>query len=139
MNIKDIPATHAEFSTLLDRYEREHFGYDDGGRAVADATLNLMTTFPPNNYAPRPAVRRFARALMDDPLLDAFGYPHPTRVERALASGGLKTRAAIVRRLPPRSTPKYFRQMSSMRSYPSGYAVGELGTFPSTTTPTAGA
>jgi hypothetical protein len=97
-----------------------------------------MTTFPLNNYAPRPAVRRFARALTDDPLLDAIGYPHPTRVERALASGGLKTRAAIVR-LPPRSRPKYFRQMSSMRSYPSGYAVDDLGTFPSTTTPTAGA
>src|SRR6478752_7151586 len=113
MGIKDIPATHREFCTLLDDYEREYFGYEAGGREVADATLDLMTTCPPNNYAPKPVVRRFARALMDD----------PPRVERGLASGGLKARAAIVRRMPPRSQPKHFRQMSSMRSYPQGYSV----------------
>ncbi len=139
MGIKEIPTTHEQFATLLDDYERAHFGYDRGGRAVADATLDLMTTFPPNNYAPKPIVRRFARALMDDQLLDAFGYPHPSRVERALASGGLKARAAIVRRMPPRATPTYFRQMSTMRSYPDGYEVGDLGTFPTTSTPAAGA
>ena len=86
MGITDIPTTHREFSALLDDYEREHFGYAVGGRAVADATLDLMTTVPPNNYAPKPVVRRFA--------------------------------------------PKYFRQMSSVRSYPDGYAVADLGTFP---------
>ena len=130
MGIKEIPRTFAEFVTLLDEYERTHFGFDPGARAVADATLTLMTTFPPNNLAPRPVVRRFARALMDDPLLDAFAYPHPSRVERAVASGALKARAAVVRHLPPRRKPKYFRQMPAMRSYPHGYEVARLGTFP---------
>lgn len=130
MGITDIPAGHTEFAALLDDYERVHFGFEDGGRAVADATLDLMTTFPPNRYAPKAPVRRFARALMDEPLLDAFGYPHPTRAERAVASGALKARAALVRRMPPRRRPTYFRQSSTMRSYPDGYDVANLGTFP---------
>ena len=29
--------------------ERVHFGYDAGGRAVADAALALMTMFPTNS------------------------------------------------------------------------------------------
>src|SRR5437016_246052 len=71
MGIKDIPATYTEFGDFLDRYEREHFGFDDGGLAVSEATLRLMATFGPNRFAPRAAVTRFAKALMDDPLLDA--------------------------------------------------------------------
>jgi hypothetical protein len=130
MGIKDSPETYDGFARLLDDYERAHFGFDPGARAVADATLELMTTFPPNNFAPKPIVRRFARALMDEPLLDAFAYPHPSRAERAVADAGLRARAAFVRRLPPRKRPKYFRQMPTMRSYPHGYDVASLGTFP---------
>ena len=55
MNIKDLPATWQEFGDLMDAYEREHFGYDEGGVAVSEATLALMATFPPNNKAPRHA------------------------------------------------------------------------------------
>ena len=38
-----------------------------------------------------------------------------------------------------RFAPKYFRQMSSVRSYPDGYAVAGLGTFPAASAPPAGA
>ena len=72
MGIKDIPETYAGFEQLLDDYEAEHFAFDEGGRSVADSTLGLVKTF----YA-RPArrgVEVFSRALMDPPLLEAFGY-----------------------------------------------------------------
>ena len=72
MGIKGIPETHQQFAAFLDAYEREHFGFDEGARAVSEATLRLMATFPPNRFAPRAAVNWFAKALMDDPLLDAF-------------------------------------------------------------------
>ena len=49
MAIKDIPEAYAGFERLLDDYEREHFAFDAGGRRVADSTLDLVTTFPPNN------------------------------------------------------------------------------------------
>jgi hypothetical protein len=130
MGIKDIPATHQEFAAFLDHYEAEHFGFDDGGLAVSEATLRLMATFGPNRFAPRAAVTWFAKGLMDDPLLDAFGYRRPARWERTLATGALRLRGQVVRRMPPRREPLYARQLPNIRSYPTGYKVTELGTFP---------
>jgi len=130
MGIKDTPATHEEFAALMDAYERERFAFDPGARAVADATLDLLTTFPPNHLAPKPVVRRFSFALMDDPLLDAFGYPRPTALERRLATGALRARAGVIRRRPPRIAPRFARELPNIRSYPDGYEIPELGTFP---------
>jgi hypothetical protein len=130
MGIKDIPQTEQEFTALLDRYEREHFGFDEGGLAVSEATLALMASFPLNRLAPRVVMDRFAKALMDDPLLDAFGYRHPAGWERRLATGALRLRALVVRFLPPRKEPLYARQLANIRSYPQGYEVARLGTFP---------
>jgi hypothetical protein len=135
MGIRDIPETFADFAALLDRYEREHFAYDARGRAVADATLHLFTTFPLNRLAPRRLVRRFAYAIMDDLLLDAFHYPHPSRVDRAAAGAALRTRSRYVRSRPPRMVPRYSRQMPQVRTYPDGYDVTRLGTFPDRGTP----
>ncbi len=132
MGIKQIPTTHDDFALFMDTYERTHFAHDAGARAVADSTLNLFCTFPPNNFAPAVAVKHFALALMDDPLLDAFGYRRPTRIERILSIGALKVRARIIRFFPPRSTPKYARDLPNIRSYPNGYQVDQLGTFPKT-------
>jgi hypothetical protein len=131
MGIKDIPATHQEFTTLLDRYERECFGFDEGARAVSDATLRLMATFPPHRLLPAAVARRAALALMDDRLLDAFRYRRPSRLERGLARGVLRLRGRLVRFLPPRREPFHARELSNIRSYPNGYEVTRLGTFPS--------
>jgi hypothetical protein len=69
-------------------------------------------------------------ALMDEPLLDAFGFPHPNPVFRALVRGGLKARARVERFLPARTEPRLARDLPQIRSYPHGYDVAELGTFP---------
>jgi hypothetical protein len=131
MGIKDIPATHQEFAAFLDRYEAENFGFDGGGLAVSEATLKLMATFGPNRFAPRAAVTWFAKGLMDDPLLDACRYRRPARWERSLATGALRLRGRVVRLLPPRREPLFARQLPNIRSYPHGYEVAELGTYPS--------
>jgi hypothetical protein len=135
MGIKDIPETYQGFESLLDDYERAHFGFDEGSLAVADATLDLMATFPPNHLLPKAAVRQFAYAVMDDPLLDAFGYPRPHPAVRAAARRGLKARAALLRLMPPRTTPKFVRDLPNIRSYPRGYDVRNLGTFPTPDAP----
>lgn len=129
MGISGVPETHQGFAELLDDYERRHFAYDDGARAVADATLDLMTTFPPNDKAPAALVRRFSYALMDEPLLDAFRYPRPSALERRLAETAVRARSAVVRRMPPRTEPMSVRDLPSIRSYPDGYDVAALGTF----------
>jgi hypothetical protein len=130
MGIRDIPPTWQAFSRLLDAYERQHFGFDAGGRAVAESTLALLATFPPNHRLPAALVRWISLATMDAPLLDAFGFPHPPRVLRALVRTGLKARGCVVRFLPPRSEPRFARQLPQIRSYPDGYQVSGLGTFP---------
>jgi ER-bound oxygenase mpaB/B'/Rubber oxygenase, catalytic domain len=132
MGIKDIPATYQEFATLMDSYERRHFAFDPAARTVADATLTLLTTFPPNHHAPAAVIRRFSFALMDDALLDAFGYPHPSTLERRLATSGLRLRARLVRRLPVRIEPRFARDLPNIHSYPHGYDVAQLGVFPRT-------
>ena len=130
MGIKNIPASWPEFARLLDDYERVHFAYDDGSRRVADSTLALMATFPPNNLAPRALVDRLSYALMDEPLLAAFGYPQHSRPERFILQRLIWLRGRTVRMLPSRRRPFPARMIKSIRSYPSGYDVSELGTRP---------
>ena len=130
MGIRDMPTTWQEFSRLLDAYERDHFGFDPGGRTVAEATLALLATFPPNDRLPVGVVRRISFATMDDSLLDAFAFPHPSRVTRGLVRTALKARGRVVRFLPARTEPYFGRQLPQVRSYPEGYRVAELGTFP---------
>ncbi len=130
MGIRDVPETWQGFSRLLDAYERDHFGLDPGGRTVAEATLALLATFPPNDRLPVGVVRRISLATMDAGLLDAFAFPHPRRTTRALVRTGLKARGRVVRFLPARTRPYFARQLPQIRSYPGGYSVAELGTCP---------
>ena len=131
LGIKDIPDTYAEFESLMDSYEQQHFDFREGSRAVADSTLDLLTTFMPYRLLPAPLVRRLARALMDEPLLDAFHYPHPTRAERVLVTAGLKARGLAIRYFAtPRTEPVFGIDTAEVRGYPNGYRVDDLGTFP---------
>ncbi len=130
MAIRDMPEDFAGFERLLDDYEREHFAYSVKARRVADSTLDLMTTFPPNDYAPAGLVKRFSFAVMDDPLLDAFGYPRPGRTMRRLSQGALRMRGRLMARRPARREPRWVRDTGYFRSYPMGYVVERLGTFP---------
>jgi hypothetical protein len=128
MAIKDIPETYDGFVRLLDSYEAEHFAFDPAGRRVADATMALMLTFYPALLS-RP-MELFSRALMDAPLLAAFGYARPPAVVVAAASAGLKARARLEALLPARRRPLRVADMPRIRSYPAGFDIGDLGTFP---------
>lgn len=131
MAIKDIPDTYEGFATLMDEYEAAHFAFDAGGRRVADATKELLASFYP---APlRPAIDVFSRAVMDDPLLAAFRYRKPGVVARALSVGGLKARARLVALLPARRKPFHVYEMPRIKSYPNGFRIEEMGTFPTGT------
>src|SRR4051794_19056716 len=130
MGIRGIPETWQAFSRHLDAYEREHFAFTAESRRVADATLELLATFPPNSLLPPAVVQWMSYALMDAPLLDAFRFPHPHPAFRALVRAGLRARGRAVRFLPPRRTPLLPRDMPQVRSYPHGYDVAALGTFP---------
>ncbi|GGT60237.1 oxygenase MpaB family protein [Streptomyces atratus] len=128
MGIKDLPETYEDFERTLDTYEAERFGWDEGGRRVSDATLDLMGSWYPRPLAP--VARKAALALLDDSLLRTFRYERPGSVTRHLTHGALRLRARAVRLLPPRTTPHFARQNPEIKGYPDGYEVSELGTFP---------
>ncbi|MEQ3550526.1 oxygenase MpaB family protein [Pseudonocardia nematodicida] len=130
MGIRDVPGSWREFAAHQDAYEAAHFAHDPGGRAVADATLDLAATFRPNHLAPRAVSRRFVRALMDEPLRAALGYPAQPGIVRSAADAVLRARAAVVRRMPVRTVPFSLPDSPNIRSYPDGYDVARLGTFP---------
>lgn len=128
MGIKEIPETYDAFERLLDDYEAAHFRFDPASRRVADATLALMLTF-----YPRPVsgpVDVFSRALMDEPLLRAFGYAAPPAVVVRTSRAALRLRGRAERLLPARRTPMHVEDLRWIRTYPDGYDVDRLGTFP---------
>ena len=128
MGIRAVPADYDGFERLLDDYEAAHFAHDEAGRRVADATMALMRTFYPRGTGR--AMDVFARALMDEQLRAAFGYTAPPRPVVAAARAGLRLRGRLERLLPARRTPVHARDLPRIRSYPGGYDVDALGTFP---------
>lgn len=129
MGIKDLPTCLEAWERLLDDYEREHFAFSEGGRRVADSTMELMTTFFPNNLAPKWLMKRFAVAIMEEHLVAAFGFARPTRLERRVFTGALRLRGRVLRLFPARRRPKFARGFGYFRSYPGGYDIARLGTF----------
>ena len=91
-------------------------------------TLKLLVSFYPRPLAR--AVDAFSRALMDDALLAAFDYRKPSRPVIWLARGGLKVRARIERFMPARRKPVHANDLKRIKSYPGGFMVEKLGTFP---------
>jgi hypothetical protein len=66
---------------------------------------------------------------MDDPLLDALHYPRPHPAVRRAARLAMRSRAAALRLAPPRLAPRLVADLPSVRSYPAGHRVADLGTF----------
>jgi hypothetical protein len=130
MGIKDMPTQLEEWERLLDDYERDHFAFSEGGRRVADSTLELMTTFFPNNLAPTWLMMRFAVAIMEPHLVEAFRFRRPTGFERWFFTGALRLRGRLLRLFPARRELKFARDFGYFRSYPHGYRIDRLGTFP---------
>ncbi len=126
-NIKELPATYAMFEQFNRTYERKHFRYTESNRRVGEATRDLFLSW----FGLPPAISSFLRpvvyALLDDPMLDAFGFPHPPQALRSLLTITLKTRAFALRFFPPRTTPYIYVEQAKHRAYPQGYTLEQLG------------
>ena len=125
MHIVNYPATYAEFEQFNRAYERDHFSFAASNKRVGDATVDLFLGW----FLPRPLFavgRPFIYAMMDTPLLAAFGFPEPPQWLRRLTRSSLKMRGWVVRMLPPRRHPRLVADVRR-RSYPRGYALDQLG------------
>jgi hypothetical protein len=125
MGIAGIPDSADELTAFNVAYEAEHFRYTAANAAVARATLELFASW----YLPRPLWPlgiRAACALLDEPLLDALGLPHPRAEERRMVEGVLRVRARVLPHLPPRRHPYGITGQPNV-SYPEGYQIEALG------------
>jgi hypothetical protein len=125
MNIKEIPESYEAFEAYNVRYEREYFASTEQSRRVAAATREMFLDW----FLPRPLHalgRPMIHALLDDPLLEAFGFPRPPRALRAALQGALKLRARVLRHMPERTRPRMRSEMRH-RTYPHGYRIDQLG------------
>lgn len=126
MGVRDWPGSYEEVAAFLDAYETEHFARTPGGVRTAVATRELFVSWFPRPLAP--VMRTGVHALLDPPLLDAFGFAPAPRWVVSAADRALRARARVVRHLPPRREPKSPSTQETIRSYPNGYLVEELGT-----------
>jgi hypothetical protein len=124
MNIHDVPATVGELDRWSREYERVNLRFSESSRRVADDTLGLFLSWYPKPL--RALIRPAVLALLEESLLDAFGYRHPPRWLRAGLRLGLKARARVLSLLPRRSRPRLITA-EKHRAYPGGYRLEQLG------------
>jgi hypothetical protein len=78
---------------------------------------------------PKSVGRPFVHALLDEPLLDALGFPHPPRALRTAAAASLQARSYALRFFPDRRKPR-MRTEERHRSYPEPVEIEQLGPPP---------
>jgi hypothetical protein len=124
MHIQDIPETYEAFESYNLDYEHQHFSYSDANRRTGEATRDLFMSWFPAIL--RPILKPGTNALLDDTMLEAFGFSPPPLLVRWSIAACLKFRARVLRFLPPRKQPNFFTD-SPVRSYPNGYDISNLG------------
>jgi hypothetical protein len=124
MNIKEIPGGYEAFERYNRDYEQQHFRRSETNHRVGTATLEMFGSWFPRMA--RPLVRSSMYALMDEPILEGFGFPRPSPWLRRLVEGAMKLRARVLRLLPPRQQPRLRTEMHHL-SYPHGYRIEALG------------
>jgi hypothetical protein len=124
MAIYDIPATYESFEDWARAYEHKTFSYTKTNQKVGAATRDVFVSWFPSPLAP--LVRSAIYALLDDAMLDAFGFPRPLPGVRGLIGGALRLRGRIARWFPPRSKPSFFTDRPN-RTHSKGYEIDSLG------------
>lgn len=127
MNIREIPPDYETFEQFNIDFERSRFQFRESNQRVGIATRELFLSWLPAPF--RPLARPAIHALMDDPLITAFGFPAPSAGVRRLVNSALRARAFGLRYLPQRKQPR-LRTAKARVSYPTGYRIEEIGPPP---------
>jgi hypothetical protein len=126
MGIKSLPPTYSAYQAFKREYEAEHFRYSDTNRAIGQYTLDLFCSWYP---APRAVTSRAVLAMLEAPMLTAFGFAPPPPRLTTLAQALLRLRAHTVRLLRPRRIPRLTNDPKNRTypGYPTGYRPADLG------------
>lgn len=124
MKIRDIPDNLDALDRWSRAYEKANLRYSSSSRHVADDTMRLFLSWYPRPL--RGLVRLVIDSLLEDALLEAFGYPRPPAWFRRSVELGLRVRARIIPFLPRRKQPRLVTR-ERVRSYPAGHRIDQLG------------
>jgi ER-bound oxygenase mpaB/B'/Rubber oxygenase, catalytic domain len=124
MAIKEIPESYAELERYNEDYERRHFRRTEQSERVGRATRDMFLAWFP--WLPKRFGAQAISALMDEPILDAFGFPRPPSALRATVETALRTRARLVALLPSRRRPR-LRTGRRTRTYGRRWELEALG------------
>ena len=124
MAIKEIPERYAELEAYNEDYERRYFRRTEQSKRVGGATRDMFLAWFP--WLPKRLGEQAIYALMDNRLLDAFGFPHPSRAVRTAVETSLRARGRLVALLPPRRRPR-LRTRRRTRTYGREWQLEALG------------
>jgi hypothetical protein len=124
MGIQDIPPSYEAFEAFNQEFETQHFRFAETNQRVANATRQMLLSWFPKRL--HPVIHVAIPGLLDATMLDTLGWsPAPDGLQR-LMTMGLKLRSRWLRQLPPRQQANFFVD-HSIRSYPTGYTVDDIG------------
>ena len=123
-NSTDIPIKYDTLEHFNREYERQHYRFSETNHRVGVATREMFVSWMPRPLAP--IVRSAIYALLDDALIDAFGFPSPSRTIRWLVPATLRLRARLLRLSPRRRTPRLRTEMRRA-TYRDGYTIERVG------------
>ena len=124
MGIRGLPDSYGDLEQFNIDFERDRFACTEAGHRVAVATRELFLGWFP--VLPRLLGRPVVHALLDEPLLDALGLPHPSPGVRRAVEAAVRARSRAVGVLPPRRRPR-LRTRERHRTYPGGFELERLG------------
>jgi hypothetical protein len=128
MGIRDEDGALADYESFArwsEEFEAAELRYARSNAAIGAVTRDLFVRW----YLPprlRPLGEHAVHALLDERVLDAFGFPHPTDRERRAVARVLRARSGVQRCLPARRRP-VLQTSRRIRSYPDGYSITDLG------------
>ena len=124
MAIRDIPDQYADLERFNEEYERARFRRTEATKHVGRATRDMFLSWFPG--LPQRFGSRAIYALMDERLLDAFGFPHPPHAVRTAVETSLRARGRLVAQLPARRSPHH-RTLRRTKAYGREWRLEELG------------
>jgi hypothetical protein len=124
MAIKEIPESYAELERYNEDYEQRHFRRTEESERVGRATRDMFLAWFPG--LPKRFGAQAIYALMDEPLLDAFGFPRPPTALRVAVESALHARGRIAALLPARRRPR-LRTRRRTRTYERDWQLETLG------------
>jgi ER-bound oxygenase mpaB/B'/Rubber oxygenase, catalytic domain len=127
MAIRDVPEEYAQLEQFNEEYERERFARTEATERVGRAGRDMFLAWFPG--LPQRLGAQAIYALMDERLLDAFGFPHPSPAMRFVVETSLRARGRMSARLPARRRPRR-RTKRRTRTYGRNWRLDELGPDP---------